>query len=88
MAQLDFSQPPAAALQDAAWTESSSARHLLRLEVVTDTRRIVGVAHHATIVRPVDMLNWTTEALALADIEVALESQAPIGGAGPSLSTP
>ena len=78
MAQLDFSQPPpAAALQDTAWTEPVSPRHLLRLEVVTDTCRIVGVAHHATIVRPVDMLNWTTEALALADIEVRpLESQA------------
>ena len=78
MAQLDFSQPaPTAAFQETTWTESSSARHLLRLEVVTDTRRIVGVAHHATIVRPVDLLNWTTEALALADIEVwSLESQA------------
>jgi len=77
MAQLDLSQPrPAAALEETAWTETAAARHL-RLEVVTDTRRIVGVAHHATIVRPVDMLNWTTEPLALADIEVwPLESQA------------
>jgi len=77
MAQLDFSQPPlATGLQETAWTESASPRHLLRLEVVTDTRRIVGIAQHATIVRPVDMLNWTTEALALADIEVwPLESQ-------------
>jgi hypothetical protein len=79
MAQFDFSQPPpAAALQEPAWMEPASPRHLLRLEVVTETRRIVGVAHHATIVRPVDMLNWTTEALALADIEVwPLENQAP-----------
>jgi len=78
MAQLDFSQPPpATALPESAWTEPASPRHLLRLEVVTDTRRIIGVAHHATIVRPVDMLNWTTDALALADIEVwPLESQA------------
>jgi len=77
MAQLDFSHPPpAATLQETSWTEPTSPRHL-RLEVVTDNRRIVGVAHHATIVRPVDMLNWTTEALALADIEVwPLESQA------------
>jgi len=50
---------------------------LLRLEVVTDARRIVGVAHHSTTVRPVDMLNHTTDALALADIEVwPLEGQA------------
>jgi len=77
MAQLDFSQPlPAAAFQEAPWTESASPRYLLRLEVVTDTRRIVGVAHHATTVRPVDMLNWTDEALALAEIEVRfLEGQ-------------
>ena len=78
MAQLDFSQPPpAAALQETAWMESASHRHLLRLEVVTDTRRILGVAHHPTLVRPVDLLNWTTEALALADIEVTpLDGQA------------
>lgn len=57
--------------------ESASHRHLLRLEVVTDTRRILGVAHHPTLVRPVDLLNWTTEALALADIEVTpLDGQA------------
>jgi len=77
MAQLDFSQPPlATGLQETALTDSAP-RHLLRLEVVTDTRRIVGAAHHPTVVRAVDMLNWTTEALALADIEVwQLEGQA------------
>jgi hypothetical protein len=49
----------------------------MRLEIVTDTRRIVGLAHHATAVRPVDMLNWTPEALALSDIEMwPLEGQA------------
>jgi len=49
----------------------------LRLEVVTESRRIVGVAQHPTVVRPVDLLNWTAEALALADIEVTpLEGQA------------
>ena len=78
MALLDFSQPPpTGALQETTWTEHASARHSLRLEVVTDTRRILGVAHHATVVRPVDLLNWTTEALALTDIEVApLDGQA------------
>ena len=77
MAQLDTSQPlPAAPSQETAWNEPASRGHLLRLEVVTDSRRIVGVAHHATIVRPVDMLNWTGEALALADIEAwSLEGQ-------------
>jgi hypothetical protein len=77
MAELDFSQPPlATGLQETAWTESGPPRHLLRLEVVTDTRRIVGVAHHPTVVRAVDMLNCTAEPLALADIEVwPLESQ-------------
>jgi hypothetical protein len=49
----------------------------LRLEVVTDSRRIVGVAQHPTVVRLVDLLNWTAEALALADVEVTpLEGQA------------
>ena len=79
MAQYDLAQPPNArnALQETAWTEPSPARHLLPLEVVTDSRRIVGVAQHATVVRPVDLLNWTTEALALADIAVTpLEGQA------------
>ena len=76
MPLLDFSQPPPAALQSTPWTEPTSPRHLLRLEVVTDTRRIVGVANHAMTVRPVDMLNWTGETLALAEIEVRpLEGQ-------------
>jgi len=77
--QSDLSQPPNthAALQETAWAEPVSPRHLLRLEVVTDSRRIVGVAQHQTVVRPVDLLNWTAEALALADIEVTpLDGQA------------
>jgi len=73
--QPDFSQRPDAhtSLQE---TEPVSPRHLLRLEVVTNSRRIVGVAQHATDVRPVDLLNGTAEPLALADIEVTpLEGQ-------------
>jgi len=51
----------------------------MRLEVVTDTRRIVGVAYHATTVRPVDLLNWNSEPLALTDIEVwPLEGEARV----------
>jgi hypothetical protein len=79
MAQLDFSPPPHAptAPQETAWTEPGSTRHPLRLEVVTDSRRLVGVVQHHTAVRPVDMLNGTDEPLALADIEVTpLEGQA------------
>jgi hypothetical protein len=80
LALLDFSQPPlTAAPQETTWTEHTSARHSLRLEVVTDTRRIVGTAHHPTVIRPVDLLNWTAEALALADIEATpLEGQARV----------
>lgn len=80
--QSDLSQPPSAhtAFQAAAWTEPISSRHLLRLEVVTDNRRIVGIIQHQAAVRPVDLLNWTDEpALALADVEVTpLESQAEV----------
>jgi hypothetical protein len=64
------SSPAPAALQDTGWAEPASAHHL-RLEVVTDTRRIVGVAQHASAVRPVDLLNGTDEPLALADIEMS-----------------
>ena len=57
--------------------EPGSTRHLLRLEVVTDSRRLVGVVQHMTAVRPVDLLNGTDEPLALTDIEVTpLEGQA------------
>ena len=43
---------------------------MLRLEIVTDSRRLIGVVQHLTAVRPVDLLNGTDEPLALADIEV------------------
>ncbi len=79
MAQFDFSLPPhvSTAPQESAWTEPGTTRHLLRLEVVTDSRRLVGVVQHMTAVRPVDLLNGTDEPLALADIEVTpLEGQA------------
>jgi len=79
MAQLDFSPPPRApvAPQETAWPEPGSTRHLLRLEVVTDSRRLVGVVQHLTAVRPVDLLNGTDEPLSLADIEVTpLEGRA------------
>jgi hypothetical protein len=79
MAQLDFSPPPhvSDASEETAWTEPGSTRHLLRLEVVTDSRRLVGVVQHLTAVRPVDLLNGTDEPLALADIEVTpLDGQA------------
>ena len=79
MAQLDFSPPPHTPIapQETAWAEPGSARHLLRLEVVTDSRRLVGVVEHLTVVRPVDLLNGTDEPLCLADIEVTpLEGQA------------
>lgn len=79
MAQFDFSQPLHAPIapQETAWPEPGSTRHLLRLEVVTDSRRLVGVVQHMTAVRTVDLLNGTDEPLALADIEVTpLERQA------------
>ena len=56
------------------------SRHL-RLEVVTDGRRLVGVVQHPTVARLVDLLNWTQEAaLALTDVEVTpleLHGEAP-----------
>ncbi len=66
--------------QDASQIEPASLGRLLRLEVVTDTRRVVGVAQHAGVARLVDLLNWNEElSLALADVEVTpLETQ---GGA-------
>lgn len=79
MAQFDFSQPlhTPVAPQETAWPEPGSTRHLLPLEVVTDSRRLVGVVQHMTAVRPVDLLNGTDEPLALTDIEVTpLERQA------------
>ena len=79
MAQLDFSPAPHTPVtpQETTWTEPGTTRHLLRLEVVTDSRRLVGVVHHLTGVRPVDLLNSTDEPLCLADIEVtALEGRA------------
>jgi hypothetical protein len=79
MAQLDFSPPPHAPVtsQETPWQEPGATRHLLRLEVVTDSRRLVGVVQHLTAVRPVDLLNGTDEPLCLADIEVTpLEGRA------------
>jgi hypothetical protein len=78
MAQLDFSTPPHTPVTplETAWQEPGATRHLLRLEVVTDSRRLVGVVQHMTPVRPVDLLNGTDEPLCLADIEVTpLEGQ-------------
>jgi hypothetical protein len=44
--------------------------------VVTNSHRVIGVAQHQTVVRPVDLLNWTADALTLADVEMTpLESQ-------------
>jgi len=77
--QSDFSErsDAHAALEETARPEPAAPRHLLRLEVVTDSRRIVGVAQHAIAVRPVDLLNGFAEPLALTDIEVTpLEGQA------------
>jgi hypothetical protein len=79
MAQFDFSPPPhvSTAPQETVWAEPGSTRHLMRLEVVTDSRRLVGVVQHMTAVRPVDLLNGTDEPLALTDLEVTtLEGQA------------
>jgi hypothetical protein len=43
---------------------------------VTNGHRIIGVAQHPTVVRPVDLLNWTADALTLADVEMTtLEGQ-------------
>ena len=79
MVEPDFSQPPRApgAPEDTAWTEPVPPRHLLRVEIVTDSRRVIGAAQHPTAARLVDLLNWTNEpALALTDVEVAaLEGQ-------------
>jgi hypothetical protein len=81
MAQIDFSPPPHAPVTppETARAETGSARHLMRLEVVTDSRRLVGVVQHLTAVRPVDLLNGTDEPLCLADIEVTyLEGRAEV----------
>ena len=79
MAQPDPSQPPhiPTAPWDTGPTERASLGRVLRLEVVTDGHRIVGVTQRPTIARLVDLLNSTQEpALALADVEVApLEAQ-------------
>ena len=79
MVQPDPSQPPhiPTALQNTGQTESESLGRVLRLEVVTDGHRIVGVTQRPTVARLVDLLNSTQEpALALADVEVApLEAQ-------------
>ena len=70
--QHDFLQPPEAPItpQGTAWSDPVSPRHL-RLEVVTDGRRLVGIVQQPTAARLVDLLNWTEEAaLALADVEI------------------
>lgn len=74
----DLSQPPDTHTtpRETASAEPASPRHLLRLEVVTNSHRIIGVAQHQTVVRPVDLLNWTADALTLADVEMTpLEGQ-------------
>ena len=74
----DFSPPPDTHTtpRETAWAEPASPRHLLRLEVVTNSHRVIGVAQHQTVVRPVDLLNWTADALTLADVEMTtLEGQ-------------
>jgi hypothetical protein len=81
MAQLDFSPPPHAPVPppETTWAETGSTRHLMRLEVVTDSRRLVGVVQHLMAVRPVDLLNGTDEPLCLTDIEVTpLEGRAEV----------
>jgi hypothetical protein len=79
MVQPDLSQPPhiPTALQNTGQTESESLGRVLRLEVVTDGHRIVGVTQRPVIARLLDLLNRTEEsALALTDVEVApLEAQ-------------
>jgi hypothetical protein len=74
----DLSPPPDThtSSRETAWPDPASPHHLLRLEVVTNSHRIIGVAQHPTLVRPVDLLNWTEDALALADVEITpLEGQ-------------
>jgi hypothetical protein len=80
MAQIDFPPTPHAPLtQDTTWTEP--AAHHLRVEVVTDDRRLVGLAHHATLVRLVDMLRLADDvALPLTDVEITpLDGSASAG---------
>lgn len=71
MALIDFSPtPPTPLTQDIPWSEPST--HHLRVEVVTDGRRLIGVTQHATLVRLVDMLKLADDtALPLTDVEVA-----------------
>jgi hypothetical protein len=79
MAQPDLSQPPH--IPPASWdmgqTENGSLGRVLRLEVVTDGHRIIGVTQRPLVARLLDLLSWTDEpALALADVEVTpLEAQ-------------
>ena len=81
MIQPDSLQTPEvpAPLHGSAWDEPVP-RHL-RLELVTDGRRLVGVVQHPTVARLVDLLNWSDEAaLALADVDVTpleLQGEAP-----------
>jgi len=73
MAQIDLSQPPPipSTSWDTGQTENGSLGRVLRLEVVTDGHRIVGVTQRPLVARLLDMLSWTDEpALALVDVEV------------------
>ena len=79
MAQPDLSQSPH--IPTVSWDtdqrEDGSPGRVLRLEVVTDGHRIVGVTQRPVVARLLDLLSWTDEpALALTDVEVApLEAQ-------------
>jgi hypothetical protein len=79
MAQPDLSQPPhtPTAPWDTGQTELASHGRVVRLEVVTDGHRIVGVTQRPVVARLLDLLSWTEEpALALVDVGVApLEAQ-------------
>lgn len=79
MVQPDWSPPldVTATPQQAARAEPAAPGRLLRLEVVTDGHRIVGVTQRPTVARLVDLLKSNDEpALALADVEmVPLEAQ-------------
>ena len=78
MAQFEFlpSSPAPAAPQETAWTEPGSTHRQLHLEVVTDSRRLVGAAQYPAVGRLADLLNLTDEPLALTDVEVTcLERQ-------------
>lgn len=79
MAQPDVSQQlhiPTASW-DTGQTENGSLGRVLRLEVVTDGHRIIGVTQRPLVSRLLDLLSWTDEpALALTDVEVTpLEAQ-------------